>query len=64
MPTQRGTDKMMSNRMKEGNLCLPNSHTCRMVVVTRRELLMMIKSRRLVMTSGRNRIDQHKTHRL
>ena len=64
MPTLRVTDKMMSNRMKEGNLCLPNSHTCRKVVVTRRELLMMIKSRRLVMTSGRNRIDQHKTHRL
>ena len=64
MPTLRVTGKMMSNRMKEGNLCLPNSHTCRMVVVTRRELLMMIKGRRLVMTSGRNRIDQHKTHRL
>ena len=55
MTTMRDTDKM--NRMKVGDLFRPISHTCRKVITT------MIKSRRLVMTNRRNRIDQNKTHR-
>ena len=55
MKTLRDTDKM--NRMKVGDLFRPISHTCRKVITT------MTKSRGLVMTNRRNRIDQNKTHR-
>ena len=55
MTTLKVTDKM--NRMKVGDLFRPISHICKKVITT------MIKSRRLVMTNRRNRIDQNKTHR-
>ena len=63
MLTLRVTNKMISKRVKRANLYQLAIHTCRIVIMTRRELQMMIKSRRVAMTRRRNWIDQHKTHR-